>query len=136
MKIINIIIVSLMLITSCSSAHNGEKTFSAEKSAVDKTAADSVEENESIYGLIKTDGNNVFIVINWRSKSMVTYTVTGDKKAELAKNSGKYASISGVITDKKTWSGSIEVQTINSIDIKPDPQKEKIINFTNRKKGK
>jgi len=137
MKIIRIItVITAMFLISCSSTQSSDKTSTEEKSPVVKTAADLTEETVSIYGLIKTDGGNVFVVTNWRSKSMVTYTVTGDKKTELAKNSGKYASVSGVITDKKTWSGTIEVRTINSIDIKPDPQKERVFNFTGRKKGK
>lgn len=131
-----ILILTVILSTACYSTQSSDKKSAEEKSPVVKTAADLTEETVTIYGLIKTDGGNVFVVTNWKSKSMVTYTVTGDKKTELAENSGKYTSVSGVISDKKTWSATIDVRTINSIDIKPDPQKEKILNFTNRKKTK
>ncbi len=137
MKMIKIVLIVFMMFNiCCSSTQSSVRGNSDIKPAVVKTTADITEEKISIYGLIKEDSGNVYIVTNWTSKSMVTYTVTGTKKSELAKNVGKYASASGILTQKQTWSGTIEVKNINSIDKTPDSKKEKTANFKNFKPRK
>jgi len=137
MKLIKILfIVATFFILSCYSTQNSGNTSDAKKTAVVNTTAGASEEKVSIYGLIKADKENVFIVTNWRSKSMVTYAVSGFKKAELAKGAGKYASVSGVLTNKQTWSGMIDVKEIISIDDSPDPKKEKRLHFMNKNSGR
>lgn len=137
MKLIKIFfMLSIIATVSCSSTENNGKNTMSENPAVVNSTAGTVEETISIYGLIKAESGNVYIVTNWRSRSMVTYTVTGEKKSELEKNKGKYASVSGILTKKQTWSGTIEVRSISSIEPSPDPQKEKASNFIKGKKGK
>lgn len=137
MKLIKIyFMVSVIFIISCYSTQSSDKTYNTEKSAVADSTAGTALETITVYGLIKADSENVFIVTNWKSRSMVTYTVTGIKKSELAENSGKYTSVSGVLIKKQTRSGTLEVKNINSIDESPDPRKEKVFNFMKKKPGK
>lgn len=130
----NFFIFLIVLLVSCYSTQSSDKNSGKEKSAAAIAAADPVSETINIYGLIKTESENVYIVTNWKSRSMVTYTVTGPEKSGLAKNSGKYASVNGILTDKKTWSGTINIQKINSIDDSPDPRKEKIFRFIKKER--
>jgi indole-3-glycerol phosphate synthase len=135
MKLKLFFIITQIFTLSCYSTQSYDNSTEKEKPAVVLTTAGQVSETIKIYGLIKTESDNVYIIANRKSKSMVTYAVTGLKKSELAKNTGKYASVSGVLTDKKTWSGTIEVKQINSIDDSPDLRKEKILKFIKKKPG-
>jgi len=130
MKVIKIIFfISIFIGISCNSIHDKNyNTLDTENPAVKSKTAGITEETVTIYGLIKVDSGNVYIVTNWKSRSMVTYTVTGEKKPELEANTGKYACVTGILSGKQTWSGTIDVKTITSIDTSPDPQKERLYN--------
>ena len=125
--------ILLMFFLSCSSTQSGSENTSVPKTSGINTSDDTLIK---IYGLIKTDKDNVYIASNWKSKSMVTYTVIGEKKTELALRKDKYALVSGILTKKQIWSGTLEVKRIISIDDSPDPKKENISGFINRRPGR
>lgn len=127
MKSYKIFFLLLLFGAGCYSTDNSVKSTGVDNTAAVRTAAVTAEEAIIIYGLVKVEGDRVYIVTNWRSRSMVTYTVSGIKRPELAAANGKYASVSGILTEKKTWSGTIDVRGINSVDDTPDPAKGRFV---------
>ena len=137
MKLIKIIFIfSIITSISCSSTRSSDKIANAKNPVVVNPTAGSAEKPISIYGLIKAEGGNVYVVTNWNSRSMVSYKVTGEKKTELEASRGKYASVSGILTEKKTWSGTIDVRKVVLIDENPNPQMERMNNLFRNKKDK
>ncbi|HOP65241.1 MAG TPA: hypothetical protein PK358_17175 [Spirochaetota bacterium] len=126
LKIIFILVISLA--ASCQQVKSdvSADTFSDTDAA--KTVSVSKGNTIKIYGLIKAERTNVYIITNWQSRSKVTYTITGPKKDEIAANAGKYISVLGTLTENKRWSGTIEVTRIISIDKKPAGIKKRTLN--------
>ncbi len=135
-KIKILIIISAIFLISCSSVKSIDNTSQADKTAVVNTTAATNEETIKIYGQIKVESENVYIITNWKSKSMVTYKIIGRKKFELAKNNGKYVFVNAVLIHRETWSGTIDVTSINSIDEIPDTEKEKNFKLMKSRKFK
>lgn len=135
MKFIKLTIISILFFTiSCYSASYNELIFAEENNGSLKIPDKPQVETIKLYGMIKVESGYVYIVTNWTSRSMVTYSVTGFNKKELSDNAGKYAFVDCILIKKEAWSGIIDVKTILSIDIKPDPAKERRDN--SRKKFK
>lgn len=129
----NVLISVVVFLLSCSSAQDNNDISRIDSSSAANAADSSSAESIQVYGLIKVDSGKIFIIADWKSRSMITYTIVGSKAAELADNNGGYALVRGVLTKKQRWSGTIEVESIISIDESPDPRKEKTAGFIKNK---
>ena len=72
-----------------------------------------------LIGLVEVNGDNVYIVSNYTSRSRVSYCVEGRLKDDVAKLEGKIIEVKGE-TQRIGWSGTIKVEKIVRIikDIK------------------
>ncbi len=64
-----------------------------------------------LIGLVEVNGDNVYIVSNYTSRSRVSYCVEGRLKDDVAKLEGKIIEVKGE-TQRIGWSGTVKVEKI------------------------
>ncbi|GEM_PF-6858744 len=62
-------------------------------------------------GLVYVDGEGVYVITNYNSRSRVDYRVTGDLKEKVAALEGQVVAVQGTAR-RQGWSGSLDVDKI------------------------
>jgi hypothetical protein len=74
------------------------------------TTAARQADAQTITARVETnDAGDVYLVINWDSRSRVTLAVVGALKNELLKLKDRIVMAKGRITERSEWSGTMEV---------------------------
>jgi len=70
-----------------------------------------------VTGLVELgDGGEVYVVKNADSRSRISYEITGGLVAEIAALAGQNITVSGLLIESGTWSGTIEAASYQDAD--------------------
>lgn len=91
-----------------------EKTTKSLESKKVKSLSIISDEKEGLKGKIEIYENNpeVYFVLNWESKSKITYKVLNADDFNLKDKKGKVLKVEGKIKKLSQWSGEIEILKI------------------------
>ncbi len=95
-------------------------------SAVKKDAPPLVVRTGVYEGLVSVDGQSVYVITNYKSRSRVDYLVTGELKDKVAALDGQLVTVEGT-AKRRGWSGTLEVVRILKPKRLPGPPGKKAL---------
>jgi len=111
-----VVIFFLALFTSCATAQKGD--------TISKDAPPLIVRTGVYEGLVSVDGQAVYLITNYKSRSRVDYLVTGDLKDKITVLDGQVITVIGT-AKRRGWSGTIEVTEILKPKQSKNPSGEK-----------
>lgn len=82
-----------------------------DKSPIKKNSLPVIVRTGVYEGLVSVDGDSVYIITNYKSRSRVDYRVEGNLKNKIAALDGQVITVVGTAT-RQGWSGTIDVVKI------------------------
>lgn len=121
-----LIIIPLLFAISCTQQTQTDKENIPAITESD-TNSSAEKKSETVIGLVEIysgeDGDNIYIVQDWESRSKISLLVGDEMQDEVSVYEGEVIEVKGVVTMSGMWSGEIEVTAIVGITDKESKTK-------------